>query len=144
VREFVTDPAVGGTPCWDQGLPVCLWDRHGSQVAYRHLILPGILSDLEITEQQRFRFTSLMRLAADDAGMPNDPEFRSALVAYLEWGTRIALGNSRPDTAAMEHSPVLGGAGEAPPISSSQTGVLRVSAIDHPMFQISPTPGNPT
>ena len=48
--------------------------------------------DLRITEEQRYRFTTLMRLAADDAGMPDDPEFRSALVAYLEWGTRIALG----------------------------------------------------
>ena len=43
---------------------------------------------LGITHEQRFRFASLMSLAADDAGMPNDPEFRSALVAYLEWGTR--------------------------------------------------------
>src|SRR5262245_30985199 len=49
---------------------------------------------LGITEEQRFRFASLMSLAADDAGMPDDPEFRSALAAYLEWGTRIALGNS--------------------------------------------------
>jgi hemoglobin len=62
--------------------------------------------DLGITEQQRFRFTTLMRLAADDAGMPDDPEFRSALVAYLEWGTRIALGNSQRNAAVMEHAPV--------------------------------------
>jgi hemoglobin len=71
---------------------------------------------LGITEQQRFRFTSLMRLAADDAGMPNDPEFRSALVAYLAWGTRIALGDSQPGAAMMEHAPVpKWGWGEAPP-----------------------------
>ena len=62
--------------------------------------------DLGITEEQRFRFTTLMRLAADDAGMPNDPEFRSALVAYLEWGTRFALGNSQPGAAVVEHAPV--------------------------------------
>ena len=72
--------------------------------------------DLGITEQQRFRFTELMRLAADDAEMPEDPEFRSALVAYLEWGTRIAIGNSQPDAAVMEHAPVpKWGWGEAPP-----------------------------
>ena len=72
--------------------------------------------DLGITEQQRFRFTSLMCLAADDAGMPDDPEFRSALVAYLEWGTRIALGNSRPGATVTEHAPVpKWGWGEAPP-----------------------------
>ena len=42
--------------------------------------------DLAITPEQRFRFASLMSLAADDAGLPDDPEFRSAFVAYLEWG----------------------------------------------------------
>jgi len=36
---------------------------------------------LGITDEQRFRFASLMSLAADDAGMPADPEFRSAPVA---------------------------------------------------------------
>ena len=30
---------------------------------------------LGITSDQRFRFASLMSLAADDAGMPDDPEF---------------------------------------------------------------------
>ena len=34
---------------------------------------------LGITNEQRFRFASLMSLAADDAGMPCDPEFRSAV-----------------------------------------------------------------
>jgi hemoglobin len=72
--------------------------------------------DLGITEQQRFRFTVLMRMAADDAGLPDDPEFRSAFVAYLEWGTRIALGNSQAGAAVMQYAPVpKWGWGEAPP-----------------------------
>ena len=71
---------------------------------------------LGITPEQRFRFASLMTLAADDAGLPDDPEFRSALVAYLEWGTRIALGNSQPGAQVAEHAPVpRWGWGEAPP-----------------------------
>jgi hemoglobin len=71
---------------------------------------------LGITEQQRFRFASLMSLAADDAGMPNDPEFRSALVAYLEWGTRLAFGNSQADADVAAHAPVpRWGWGEAAP-----------------------------
>ena len=71
---------------------------------------------LGITDEQRFRFASLMSLAADDAGMPNDPEFRSALIAYLEWGTRIALGNSQPDAEVVAQAPVpRWGWGEAPP-----------------------------
>ncbi len=75
--------------------------------------------DLGITPEQRFRFASLMGLAADDAGLPTDPEFRSALVAYLEWGTRLALGNSQPDADVVEHAPVpRWGWGEAPPFQS--------------------------
>jgi hemoglobin len=71
---------------------------------------------LEITPEQRFRFASLMSLAADDAGLPDDPEFRSALVAYLEWGTRIAQHNSQPGAEVAEHAPVPHwGWGEAPP-----------------------------
>ena len=52
--------------------------------------------DLGITADQRFRFASLMSLAADDAQLPGDPEFRAALVGYLEWGTRLAMHNSSP------------------------------------------------
>jgi hemoglobin len=71
---------------------------------------------LDITPEQRFRFASLMSLAADDAGLPDDPEFRSALVAYLEWGTRLALANSRPGAEVVEHAPVpRWGWGVAPP-----------------------------
>jgi hemoglobin len=72
--------------------------------------------ELGITEEQRFRFVSLMSLAADDAGMPIDPEFRSALVAYLEWGTRLALGNSQDGADVIASAPVpRWGWGEAPP-----------------------------
>jgi hemoglobin len=71
---------------------------------------------LHITDDQRFRFVSLMSLAADDADLPSDPEFRSALVAYLEWGTRLALGNSQTGAEVIEHAPVpRWGWGEAPP-----------------------------
>ena len=71
---------------------------------------------LGITKDQRFRFVSLMSLAADDAGLPDDPEFRSALVAYLEWGTRLAFANSQHDASIVEHAPVpRWGWGEAPP-----------------------------
>jgi hemoglobin len=71
---------------------------------------------LGITQDQRFRFASLMSLAADDAEMPSDPEFRSALVAYLEWGTRLALVNSQAEAVVTGHAPVpKWGWGEAPP-----------------------------
>jgi hemoglobin len=71
---------------------------------------------LNITPDERFRFASLMSLAADDAQLPDDPEFRAALVGYLEWGTRLALHNSQPGAAVVEQAPVpRWGWGVAPP-----------------------------
>lgn len=73
--------------------------------------------DLAITPEQRLRFVTLMSLAADDAALPADPEFRSALLAYLEWGTRLAMHNSQPDaTDVPQEAPVpRWGWGVAPP-----------------------------
>lgn len=72
--------------------------------------------NLAITADQRAVFVSTMSLAADDAGLPDDPEFRSALLAYLEWGTRLALENSRADAAPIQQAPVpRWGWGVAPP-----------------------------
>jgi hemoglobin len=71
---------------------------------------------LGITSEQRFRFASLISLAADDAKLPDDPEFRSALVAYVEWASRLALHNPQPDAEVFEHAPVpRWGWGVAPP-----------------------------
>jgi hemoglobin len=62
------------------------------------------------------RFVTLLSRAADDAGLPDDPEFRSALMAYAEWGTRLAAHNSQPDAEVAPHAPVpRWGWGEAPP-----------------------------
>src|SRR6202023_4046162 len=52
--------------------------------------------NLNITTEQRFRFASLMSLAADDAKLPADPEFRSALDAYLEKSKSLAQHNTQP------------------------------------------------
>jgi hemoglobin len=71
---------------------------------------------LGITPEQRHRFASLMSLAADDAELPDDPEFRAALVGYLEWGTRLAMHNSQPGADVTAHAPVpRWGWGVAPP-----------------------------
>lgn len=72
--------------------------------------------NLGITADQRRQFVTLMSLGADDAGLPDDPEFRSALLAYLEWGTRLAMHNSGAGTEVVDHAPVpRWGWGEAPP-----------------------------
>lgn len=76
--------------------------------------------NLGITSEQRSTFVAVMSLAADDAELPPDPEFRSALLAYLEWGTRIALENSEPGADVVEHAPLpQWGWGVAPPYQPS-------------------------
>jgi hemoglobin len=71
---------------------------------------------LGISPEQRRRFVSLLSLAADDAGLPDDPEFRSALLAYAEWGTRLAMANSQPGAEPALRAPVPHwGWGVAPP-----------------------------
>ena len=42
-----------------------------------------------------------MSLAAGDADLPSDPEFRAAPVGYLEWGTPLAMQNSQPGADLM-------------------------------------------
>ena len=73
-------------------------------------------ANLQIYAEQRRRFVAVMSVAADDAGLPDDPEFRSALLAYLEWGTRLAFQNSQPGADVVAEAPVpRWGWGEAPP-----------------------------
>jgi hemoglobin len=43
----------------------------------------------------------LLLQTADEIELPADPEFRSAFVAYIEWGTRIAVINSNVDDLTM-------------------------------------------
>lgn len=59
-----------------------------------------------LTEAQRHRWTSLLLECADELGVPSDPEFRSAFVAYLEWGSRLAVINSQPGTTVDEKAPM--------------------------------------
>src|SRR5262249_27877431 len=59
-----------------------------------------------ITEAQRERWVSLLRRSADETGLPRDPEWRAAFVAYLEWGSRLALENSQPGAKPPMHMPV--------------------------------------
>lgn len=55
-----------------------------------------------LTEAQRTRWVSLLCRSADEALLANDPEFRAAFVAYLEWGSRIAVENSQDDSHPPE------------------------------------------
>lgn len=72
--------------------------------------------NLGITSEMRLEFVTLLSRAADDVGLPSDPEFRAALMGYAEWGTRLALHNSQPGADTVTHAPVpRWGWGVAPP-----------------------------
>ena len=48
-----------------------------------------------LTDEKRARWVELLMKSANDAGLPNDAEFRSVFSAYVEWGSRIAVENSQ-------------------------------------------------
>jgi hemoglobin len=54
-----------------------------------------------LDEPKRKRWMQLLLESADEIGLASDPEFRSAFVGYLEWGSRIAVLNS-----AITNNPV--------------------------------------
>ncbi|WP_026412155.1 group II truncated hemoglobin [Actinomadura oligospora] len=81
---------------------------------YHHMVRQHL--GKAITEPQRRRWVSLLMDAADEVGLPDDPEFRAAFAGYIEWGTRIALTNSQPDATPPLEAPVPHwGWGVAPP-----------------------------
>lgn len=59
-----------------------------------------------LQETQRRRWVALLIDAADEIGLPDDPEFRSSFVGYIEWGTRLAVINSQPGAEAVEDQPM--------------------------------------
>lgn len=72
---------------------------HAIMIAY-HL---GKMLD----EKKRKRWMDLLLESCDEVGLANDPEFRSALVGYLEWGSRIAVINSHTkDNPISESEPM--------------------------------------
>src|SRR5262245_11461838 len=60
-----------------------------------HAVMVGKHIGKMLTEEQRQRWVHLFLQTADEIGLKSDPEFRSALVGYLEWGSRIAIPNNQ-------------------------------------------------
>ena len=76
-----------------------------------------------ITEQQRRRWVELLLDAADEAGLPTDPEFRAVFVYYLEWGTRMALVYSGDDPPPIDAADVpVWQWGQTPPWQPDRPG----------------------
>jgi hemoglobin len=100
------------------GGPATYTDRRGG---YEHMLARH--HDLAITVEQRLAFVTLLSRAADDAGLPADPEFRAAIMGYAEWGTRLAVHNSQPGAQTVPHAPVpRWGWGVAPPYQPTDAG----------------------
>lgn len=59
-----------------------------------------------IRPEQRARWVALMAQSADEAGLPQDAEFRAAFTAYIEWGSRIALENSQAEALPPPNMPL--------------------------------------
>jgi truncated hemoglobin YjbI len=61
------------------GGPAAYTERHGG---YEHMLARH--HDLGITVEQRLAVVTLLSRAADDVGLPGDPEFRAAIMGYPE------------------------------------------------------------
>lgn len=83
------------------GGPEAYSKQHGG---HPHMIQQHL--NRHLTQDQRRRWVTLLLETADELSMPDDPEFRSALVGYLEWGSRLAVINSQPGAAADQHAPM--------------------------------------
>jgi len=97
--------------CEVMGGPADYTTGHGG---YEHML--GKHRGLRISAEQRLRFVTLLSRAADEVRLPDDPEFRAAIMGYAEWGTRLAVHNSGDATDVVAHAPVpRWGWGVAPP-----------------------------
>jgi hemoglobin len=76
----------------------------GKLGGHRHMVERHV--GRALSDQQRKRWMQLLLECADEIGVPGDPEFRSALVGYLEWGTRLAVINSKPGAAIGDPGPM--------------------------------------
>lgn len=83
------------------GGPATFTAEHGG---YEHMV--SAHRGLGLTETQRQRWIARLQATADAVGLPTDPDFRSTFLAYLEWGTRIAVYNSQPGISVIAHAPV--------------------------------------
>jgi hemoglobin len=52
------------------------------------------------------RFVACFVQAADDAGLPDDPDFRAGLRAYMEWAEGEVLSYSPPESRVTAGLPI--------------------------------------
>jgi hemoglobin len=83
------------------GGPAEYSEQHGG---HPHMVAQHL--NRHLTQEQRRRWVWLLLDTADEVGVPDDPEFRSAFVSYLEWGSRIAVINSQPGASVDPAAPM--------------------------------------
>jgi hemoglobin len=83
------------------GGPAAYAAEHGG---HPHMIRQHL--ERHLTQAMRRQWVQLLLATADELQLPDDPEFRSALVGYLEWGSRLAVINSQPGAAVTEDAPM--------------------------------------
>jgi len=83
------------------GGPPLYSERYGG---YQRMVSQHI--GKQIAPEQRALWVTYMLQSAEDAGLPSDAEFRAAFVAYLEWGSRIAMENSGDGAKPPPNMPV--------------------------------------
>jgi len=71
-------------------------DRFTRELGFAHLI--AVHRGLKITEEQRRRFVELYMAALDRAEMPSDAAFRDAVREHVEFGSKVAMQNSRAES----------------------------------------------
>ena len=101
------------------GGPTGYSEIHGKMKGHPRMIIEHQRYD--IPEPARIRWIQLMSQAADIEKIPDDPEFRSAVMAYFEWGTRmqqVFLVNPVPDESPMP----IWGWGERKPFIAGKKG----------------------
>ena len=76
-------------------------DRFTRELGFQHLI--DVHRGLRITEAQRERFVELYLAALDEAGLPDDQPFRTAVREHVEFGTRVAMQNSNASSDEELH-----------------------------------------
>ena len=76
-------------------------DRFTRELGFRYLI--DVHRCLEITDEQRERFVQAYLEALDEAGMPDDERFRTAVREHVVFGSEVAQQNSRARTEAELH-----------------------------------------
>ena len=92
VARFIAE-VLGGPPAYSR-------ERGG------HRTMVGRHVGRHLDETLHRRWMNLLLDCADETGLPGDPEFRSAFVAYIEWGTRLAVINSRDGAPPPGEAPM--------------------------------------